>query len=368
MLIDNKKIIGLLILSNISIVSSVFAETSLATVEDRSIPIDSVQESSFKSSDNNVFSEQKTNNSLSNLSYNSNNPKNSIADAQAKLSPDSISNAESPETDYTDTNSLRPADTKQVYKELESNNTSFNFSEDNLNTKPNEENRVQVLRELQNMSPNERLTRLENIIEIQKSQRYENKIKSLQDEVQELRGLLEAERHKIEKSLAQQRLLYEDLDRRFTQVKNSSNTTTSANNNYNFQDKKVEQQDLYTEAYQRIKQRDYPKAIELFNKYLDTYPTGIFCANANYWLGEIYMLQSDYQKALAAFDVVLSKYPKSTKSADAMYKKALVYIYLKDYPKAKLTLIQVKQQYKNTTVARLADKKLQGIENFNNET
>lgn len=80
------------------------------------------------------------------------------------------------------------------------------------------------------------------------------------------------------------------------------------------------------------------------------------------------MLQSDYQKALAAFDVVLSKYPKSTKSADAMYKKALVYIYLKDYPKAKLTLIQVKQQYKNTTVARLADKKLQGIENFNNET
>ena len=341
MFIDNKKFFSLLILSNIFTFSGIYAQAPLAVVEERSIPADSEHKLNPTAQVNNTFtpkkedfsslprSEQQVNNTWQKLSYNSSNSFD--------------------------------ANSKQVYKESSSNNPSLNFAE-------TEQNRNQLNRELQNMPTAERLARLENIIEIQKNQHYETKIKNLQNEVEELRGLLEAERHKIEKSLAQQKLLYEDLDRRFSQVKNSSQSDVTSDATYGLQDKKIEQQDLYTQAYEFIKQRNYPKAIELFNKYLATYPAGIFCANSNYWLGEIYMLQSEYQKSIAAFDVVLSKYPKSSKSSDAMYKKALVYIYLKDYAKAKQILAEVKQQYKNTTVARLADKKLQSIENFNNET
>jgi tol-pal system protein YbgF len=242
-------------------------------------------------------------------------------------------------------------------------NTSITSDEINANA---EANRMQLLRELESMSFSSRVKRLENIIETQKSQQLDRKIRILQEEIQKLRGLLESDRHQLEKAIIQQKLLYEDLDRRFSQI-NTSDESTASTKSFNYHDDKLAQQDLYTKAYKNIKTRDYTKAIELFNKYLENYPKGLFGANANYWLGEIYMIQSDYNKALVAFDEVMTKYPKSTKSADALYKKGLAHIYLKDFNQAKKYLKAVKKQYKNTTAARLADKQLQSIENINND-
>lgn len=228
----------------------------------------------------------------------------------------------------------------------------------------------QLLRDLRTMPIPERMHRIENIIAEQNNAHLDSKIRRLQDEIQALRGQLEAERHNLEKALAQQKLLYEDLDRRFSKVTPDAklaNASDHSSQTSTYLDNKHVQQDLYTEAYKNIRKRDYPKAIELFQQYINKYPNGTFGANANYWLGEVYMLQSDYGKALAAFDQVLIKYTKDPKSADAMYKKGLVYIYQKDFDKAKKTLAEVKEKYKNTTAARLADKQLQGIETITND-
>lgn len=258
---------------------------------------------------------------------------------------------------------------------------SFDDTESSSNPEAELQERQRILKELQSMSVTARLQRLENIMEMQKSIHLDNKVKALQEENQRLRGLLEAQSHKLEKSIAQQKLLYEDLDRRFNQVNTSSsvavddistNTASSSNSlaakQFNYHDEKLAQQDLYTKAYRNIKSRDYNKAIELFEQYLENYPKGLFAANANYWLGEIYMIQSNYEKALGSFDKVLSKYPSSTKSADALYKKALVHIYLKDFDKAKGLLTEVKQKHANSTAARLADRQLRSLENLSSDS
>jgi tol-pal system protein YbgF len=269
---------------------------------------------------------------------------------------------------------------EQQFKALEDNASQPTAVREQpiYNARVNQPSRQQVLKELESMPVNARLNRLENIIETQKNLNINEQIKVLQDEIQSLRGMLESERHKFEQTMAQQKSLYDDLERKFSKS-NSMNTevvnnraddktsTGNTNKQYNYTDEKLTQQDLYTTAYTKIKSREYNKAIELFNKYIETYPKGVFAANSHYWLGEIYMIQSEYNKSLDAFDKVLKNYPTNSKSADALYKKGLIHIYLKQFDKAKTILAEVKTKYKNTTAARLADQQLQTIENINKE-
>lgn len=366
--------------------SNVFAFNDVAVVEDRSISLDSdvatLSQNSKSSLDSFKGNYKHDYKSLPQTKFNSsdNKPWQTLAykgkseDTNEDTTDDS-SNYKANHQEALPDNKIDNQPVRQpvsqpsiedqpLIKEID--NYSEPLVPDNL-TNDDADDSSAVLKELQNMPYSERIIRLENIVEGQKNLRLENKIRSLQDEIQALRGQLESERHKIEKAIAQQKLLYDDLDRRFSQVNPSSASNNSSGSYTSYQDNKHDQQNLYTLAYQSIRKRDYVKAIELFNKYLEEYPNGAFCANANYWLGEVYMLQSDYNKALESFDTVLNKYPKNPKAADALYKKGLVYIYQKDFAKAKDVLTKVKKQYKNTTSARLADKKLQSIENLNDD-
>lgn len=303
----------------------------------------------------------------------------SLISSEAELDSESSTSNNSPEQQVNNVinqiKSLEPTNRYKSKQPLATENntlitesTSFEIVDDETSTARDDSNIEVILSELQSMPLGERLKRIENIVELHKKQNLEHKIKTLQEEVQSLRGVLESMQHSIDKSLAQQRLLFDDLDRRLSQLGSGEQKSQFSPANYGFSSSKQEQQDLYTQAYQSIKQRDYDKAIELFNIYLKKYSKGVFCANSNYWLGEIYMIKSDYSKALEYFDIVLKDYSDNSKAADALYKKGIINIYLQDFANAKKILLEVKRQYKNTTVARLADQKLQSIENMNNES
>lgn len=360
-----KAVLCLLIISN-----NISVAGQAAVVEDRSISADT---------DVNTF-KARTFQNRSNAFSNSN---------QVALNEDNASYAVPPsEHKFNEVNNIRPDNNQDSNK----SHRIVTYKEPLIEHEPlreqpiynatiNQPSRQQILKELESLPINARIGRLENIIETQKNLNGDDKIRVLQDEIQSLRGMLEAERHQFEKAIAQQKALYEDLDRRLNKGNSNSNSVINSNNdshnngssngnstdlkNHKYTDDKLAQQDLYTMAYTKIKNKDYPKAIELFNKYIETYPKGIFVANSHYWLGEIYMIQSDYNKSLDAFDRVLKNYPTNSKSAEALYKKGLIHIYLKQFDKAKILLSEVKTKYKNTTAARLADQQLQGIENIN---
>lgn len=259
------------------------------------------------------------------------------------------------------------------------------------------ENHQSVLNELRSMTDSQRLQRLENIVENQKSAKFEKKIKQLQMELQNLRGVFEEKQYNTDRIIAQQKSLIEDLERKISNgvsdsskaVQNEtpelfSNTATKAEDskninssksddvvptanktkNFSYKDSGLDQQALYSAAYESIKSRNYPKAIELFNKYSAKYPNGQFSASASYWVGEIYMIKSDYNKAISYFDNVLTKHPDDPKASDAMYKKALIYLYSKDFNKAKTLLADVSKKYKNTAASKLAEKQLKDIESI----
>lgn len=188
----------------------------------------------------------------------------------------------------------------------------------------------------------------------------------LQQELQQLRGLVEEQAYEI-KRLKQQRLDdYLSLDRRLSAVgsaqppansaSSASNTSApepAANTSTNSGD---ERQRYRTAIDLALSKKDYVKAIAAFEQYLADFPQGRYAANSLYWLGEIEMLQGDLEQARQRFTQMLESHKDSNKVPDATYKLGVVYHRLGDDAKAKSLLTGVSQGSSNA--AGLAQKYL----------
>ena len=95
--------------------------------------------------------------------------------------------------------------------------------------------------------------------------------------------------------------------------------------------------------------------------FVQKYPNGGYTANAEYWLGELYMVQKEYPKAIEHFDVVLTKFPSSSKSAASMLKSGYAYAASGNNSEAIKRLQQVIRNYPETPTAHLASTKLNSI-------
>ena len=161
-------------------------------------------------------------------------------------------------------------------------------------------------------------------------------LQALQEEVLELRGLVEEQAHEL-KRLKQRRLDdYLDLDRRIGRLSeqlggpgasgDSGLDKISSAKDQNAADADVvSETQAYRQAYQLLRDREIDQAIEAFNGYLDDYPGGNFAGNSHYWLGEIYLLQGDLDQAGTWFSRLLEEFPDDRKKPDAQYKLGRVY-------------------------------------------
>jgi len=196
----------------------------------------------------------------------------------------------------------------------------------------------------------------------------------LQQEVLELRGVVEELSHEL-KRLKQQRLDdYLDLDRRVSALTgvtatpkagsslDSQSTSSSIPGVFSTGVRPENEKLLYRQAIDLVlKQKDYDKAVGEFNRYLTDYPNGYYAANAHYWLGEIYLLKNDLEQARQWFAKLLAGFPNHRKAADAKFKLGKVYYQLGDKVKAKVLLEETANS--GTDAARLARNYLK--ENFN---
>lgn len=122
--------------------------------------------------------------------------------------------------------------------------------------------------------------------------------------------------------------------------------------------KAVNDQEAYTQAFERLKAQRYEAAATAFKQFLADHPQSGYAANAQYWLAEAYYVMSDYPAALEAFERVVKQYPDSAKVADARLKIGFTQHALQRWDQARSTLSEVVAAYPNTTVARLAENRL----------
>jgi len=175
----------------------------------------------------------------------------------------------------------------------------------------------------------------------------------LQQEVQELRGLVEQQSFEL-RQLKQQRMDdYLDLDRRLSQVPSGSggNSTTTTSSASHTQDPaeiapldtaQADELAAYRNAIDLIlKQKDFDGGAVALEKYLHDFPSGHYAANALYWLGQIYLQKNDSNQSQKWFKQMIDKYPTHQKTPEAKFKLAKLYHAHGDIAQARKLLDEV---------------------------
>lgn len=225
----------------------------------------------------------------------------------------------------------------------------------------------------------QRLSKLEHIVNNTQSLEQIERIQSMQDEIQTLRGQLEEATMAIQQLKKEQHAFYQDLDLRLNKEKTQTKEEHHATYTAPFDavttqpvtaqvpvvevkpitQPLVESEDVvYQRAYSLIASKQYDLAIPALKEYMSRFPEGKLMPNAYYWLGEIYLHQKKLDEALEAFMSVVNKYPASQKHGDAILKMGYVYDAQGNLGDAKRLYQQVSSSFKGSTIARLADAQL----------
>lgn len=240
----------------------------------------------------------------------------------------------------------------------------------------------------------QRLSNLEKLIEKQPKTRnssadivMQNQV--LQQQMAELKGVIEEQNHEIKNLKEKQKLLYIDLDSRLTDIEsksqgvsnqsstqgdNTNNTpqpalTLKVDENYGKTDVSTtvmdiqepvlsSYQDEYDIAFAHLRAGRFLVSARAFEDFVEKYPNNELTDNSYYWLGESYYVKRQYPQALAAFQTLTSRFPASDKAPDSWLKIGYSYFEMDDLVKAEENLQKVIDAYPGSSIARLAKNRL----------
>ncbi|UUD63634.1 tol-pal system protein YbgF [Pseudomonas seleniipraecipitans] len=209
-----------------------------------------------------------------------------------------------------------------------------------------------------------------------------SQLQQMQQEIAQLRGMLEEQQNDIQRLKKEGLERYQDLDKRLSSGAaagaagtqnspaagasngaggSSAGDTGQAQASGEPADPAKEKL-FYDAAFDLIKAKDFDKASQAFAAFLRRYPNSQYAGNAQYWLGEVNLAKGDLQGAGQAFAKVSQSYPQHAKVPDSLFKLADVEIRLGNNDKAKGILQQVIAQYPGTSAAQLAQRDLQRIQ------
>ncbi|WP_419419281.1 tol-pal system protein YbgF [Legionella sp. D16C41] len=232
-----------------------------------------------------------------------------------------------------------------------------------------------------------------------------DKLKNLQQELQELRGQLEVQAHNLKSLQDQQLSFYKDINTRLKSTNPANSAVTQALNNLkpttelsiNEPKAEIEQvknvgsknptlnegrvntkyssnrvlpstsknpadeQISYLAAYDLVKNKQFDEALSAMQSFVARYPQGGYTANAHYWLGELYMVKKNYASAIKHFEIVLNQFPTSSKTAACLLKIGYALAASGQEIEARQRLLEVVKNYPDTPTAELASAKLKSI-------
>ena len=236
------------------------------------------------------------------------------------------------------------------------------------------------------LSVEERLTRMERLVNSKGLVDVMVRVESLQSELQRLVGEIELQKHGLDEIKKRQRDLYLDIDRRILQIERRSGsgsvtpdsskmnntvnpiTTTpdtyiapTQTNSTKTQKVKEGEQVAYQKAFDLLRALRYKKATQAFRQFLNDYPDGRYAHIAQYWLAETSYHTKKYDIAVKDYQTLINQYPKSPKLADALLKIGYSQFELKSFSKANTVLNKLIKSYPGTTEAGQAENLLQKI-------
>lgn len=236
----------------------------------------------------------------------------------------------------------------------------------------------------------DRVTRIETLMQSQGLIDMLTQLQQLQREVQQLRGEVEMQGEQLRRMQEQQRTLYLDMERRLQQggaaavppgaavVPGAAPVTPVAPGvpgapaNMTIDGAPAatpqagvatpEEQAAYEQALNILREGRYADAAQAYRQFLTTWPNGRYADNAQYWLAETQYVTRQFPQALEEFGKVVNGYPNSAKLPDALLKMGYIHYEQGDWKAARENLQAVAQRFPDSTAARLASERLQRMD------
>ena len=191
-------------------------------------------------------------------------------------------------------------------------------------------------------------------------------IQRLQQQVRDLNGQVDTLQYQLDQQKQGQRDLYQDIDQRLAKLESGaasaggagdtgSNGTPSGNANV---DPAV--QSAYMAGFNKLKDGDYPAAIDAVKQFVLDNPETALTPNAWYWMGEAYYVQQQPDAARKSFETVVNRFSASPKVADSLYKIGLIQASSGEDDNAQATFKRVVSQYPDSEAANQAKSRLSG--------
>jgi tol-pal system protein YbgF len=212
----------------------------------------------------------------------------------------------------------------------------------------------------------------------------------MQQELAELRGLVERQGYELEMLKRGNKEVYMDTDQRLRVLETGSHPSLSAQQAATVAPPQAgaapaaaavvttqpplastapastvdnaADQAKYDQGLRLLKAGEYAQAIKMFDQVIKSNPPSPNVPNARYWTGEAYVVLGDLKSALASFERVVQDSPAHQKAADAQLKIGYIYYDQKNYPSAREVLNKVKAQYPGTQAATLAEQRLKRMQ------
>ncbi len=119
-----------------------------------------------------------------------------------------------------------------------------------------------------------------------------------------------------------------------------------------------EEQAAYDRAFNLLRSGSYDEAITALRSFLQSFGGSGLAANAQYWVGEAYYVTRRFNEALPQFKRVVEGYPDSPKGADALLKMGYIHDEQGNATEARKALEEVISRFPQSTAAQLATKRL----------
>lgn len=202
-------------------------------------------------------------------------------------------------------------------------------------------------------------------------------VQQLQEEVRQLRGMVETQQYQLEKMQREQRDRYRDIDRRISALIQAAPDTglstdgatvvpeaaaqpttppASEQSTAASQSPATAQGDneAYQAAFALVRERRFDEARSAFQAFIRQYPQSSNRANAHYWIGEIDLAQQSLASAKLEFERVVNEFSGHNKVPDALYKLGVVEDRLGNGQAARKVFEQLLNQYPQSSAAGLA--------------
>ena len=192
------------------------------------------------------------------------------------------------------------------------------------------------------------------------------KIERLEEEIRELRNLLEENSILVDRSLELQQQRYLDLDGRILELSNLSSEPAPSIESDQVMASISEERDLFKSALTLFEESRFAEALELFSNIIISFPEGSFTADAYFWSGELYLAQEMYEDAKLSFQSVVDQFPEHTRTPDSLYKLGEIFRFEGELRTSEEFYQKVLDSYPQSGAAQLAKKSKENLKEESN--